>query len=328
MTKPKISLVIPIYNAENYLRQCLKSIEEQTFTDFEVLLIDDGSLDSSGKICDEIARKDQRFKIFHRENHGVSPSRNFGIEQSTGEWICFIDADDLLPQNHLQSLQYYTIDNDLAIVGLDSIWMNGDFAYSFNFLENKVYRDRDEIRQLLNKYCYEDIFRAPWGKIFKRSIINENHLQFDTRLRCGEDNVFNFEYYALAKSIACINLPKSNYIYRRSPILNSFEKYKIDAANVIILRDKIFNIYFEMGIHNPKFEANFLFFFQWIEKYYLHKPDNDERRNYYKHPYQKKIEKSGKERLRFYDWWMYLLCKYAPHKAMGPLISIYLKLRS
>ena len=95
-TTPKISVIVPVYKAEAYLRRCVDSILAQTFQDFEVLLIDDGSPDRSGEICDEYARKDRRVRVFHKENGGVSSARNVGIEKALGTWIMFVDADDWL----------------------------------------------------------------------------------------------------------------------------------------------------------------------------------------------------------------------------------------
>ena len=94
MNSPLISIIIPVYNAERYLRQCLDSVVAQTYTNWECLLVDDGSKDGSGEICDEYAKKSSRFRVFHKENGGVSSARNTGIEESKGEWVYFCDADD------------------------------------------------------------------------------------------------------------------------------------------------------------------------------------------------------------------------------------------
>ena len=101
---PKISIIIPIYKVEKYIRECLDSILNQTFTDWEALLIDDGSPDNSGVICDEYAAKDNRFKVFHKENGGVSSARNLGLEKATGEWVTFIDADDWIEKEAVYQL--------------------------------------------------------------------------------------------------------------------------------------------------------------------------------------------------------------------------------
>ena len=100
MDNPKISVIVPVYNVERYLRRCIDSILAQTFTDFELLLIDDGSKDSSGEICDEYAAKDSRIIVFHKENGGVSSARNVGLDNVRGEWVAFVDADDKISDGY------------------------------------------------------------------------------------------------------------------------------------------------------------------------------------------------------------------------------------
>ena len=99
MSNPKISVIIPVYNAESTLRRCVDSVLAQTFTDFECLLINDGSKDKSGEICDEYAIRDSRVRVFHKENGGVSSARNVGLDNATGEWIAFVDSDDWVGRN-------------------------------------------------------------------------------------------------------------------------------------------------------------------------------------------------------------------------------------
>src|SRR5690606_27273688 len=106
---PKVSVIIPVYNAEKYLRECIDSVLAQTFDDFELLLINDGSTDGSGKICDEYAQKDARVKVFHKENGGVSSARNLGLDNAKGEWITFIDSDDWIGENYFYCL---TLNNE------------------------------------------------------------------------------------------------------------------------------------------------------------------------------------------------------------------------
>ena len=108
MSKIAISVIVPIYNAEAYLQSCLDSLRSQSFSDFEVWLIDDGSKDCSGKICDDFARVDPRFHVIHKPNGGVSSARNSGLEQANGEWICFVDADDTVGSNYLHQLYQAT----------------------------------------------------------------------------------------------------------------------------------------------------------------------------------------------------------------------------
>ena len=115
MNNKKVSIIVPVYNVEKYLQRCIESILTQTETDFELLLIDDGSKDKSGLICDEYAQKDKRVNVIHKENGGVSSARNLGIEKANGEWMCFIDADDYVRQDFLSDIQQYLF-NDVDIV--------------------------------------------------------------------------------------------------------------------------------------------------------------------------------------------------------------------
>ena len=108
MNNPKISVIVPVYNVEKYLHKCIDSILVQTFTDFELLLIDDGSTDKSGDICDEYAVKDARVRVFHTENRGVSAARNHGLREASGDWICFVDSDDWVENCYLEYL--YCVD--------------------------------------------------------------------------------------------------------------------------------------------------------------------------------------------------------------------------
>ena len=117
---PKISVIIPVYNTEKFLHRCIDSILTQTYTDFELLLIDDGSKDSSGSICDEYAEKDSRVRVFHKENGGVSSARNLGLDNAWGEWITFVDSDDYIEENFLKSFDG-NLDADLVVGNIQMI---------------------------------------------------------------------------------------------------------------------------------------------------------------------------------------------------------------
>src|SRR5690554_5746847 len=117
MIKTQLSIIIPIYNIEDYLPTCINSILNQEFDDYELLLINDGSTDNSGKICDQYALKDNKIRVYHQKNAGVSAARNLGLEKATGEWICFVDRDDSIEQNSLSKMisKLHTNELDLLI---------------------------------------------------------------------------------------------------------------------------------------------------------------------------------------------------------------------
>ena len=108
----QVSIIVPVYEVEKYIRKCIESIQAQTFSDFELILVDDGSKDASGRICDEYAKKDKRIRVIHKENKGVSAARNDGIKDSMGEYICFIDADDWIEKTMLESCINNIIETD------------------------------------------------------------------------------------------------------------------------------------------------------------------------------------------------------------------------
>lgn len=205
-TSPKISIIIPVYNAEKYLRQCLDSVLAQTYTDFEVLLIDDGSTDASGKICDEYAAKDTRFTVFHKENGGVSAARNLGIENAKGEWITFVDSDDYIDEGFLKIFIDRQLQGDFLLMGVIQIIENEKivlFQFNSNYSMSQF--------EFLNKFTLYQYFAGPWAKLFRADIIKNNHLKFNEGLSWGEDALFNLQYIKFCNTISIYNEQFYNY---------------------------------------------------------------------------------------------------------------------
>lgn len=195
---PKISVIVPIYNVEKYLSCCIDSILAQTYTDFELLLIDDGSSDGSGKICDEYAKKDIRIKVFHKENGGVSSARNVGLDNARGEWVAFVDSDDTLDVDFLR-YSLLDIPDFVDIVFLS--WAekeNGKIVYE-KVLPDTVY----DSGNLHKTFSETDIVSmgVPWGRIYKMSVIQNYNLRFDIDLPISEDRLFFYEYIIHSRGI-------------------------------------------------------------------------------------------------------------------------------
>lgn len=205
--KPKISIIIPVYNAEKYLRECLDSILNQSFQDFEILLINDGSTDGSPAICDEYAAKDWRVKVFHKENGGVSSARNLGLDHANGEWITFVDSDDFLNDNFIdEKLNRY-----LKNLSFDLI-INNAFIYStINKYQRYSFVERTLTTKDFLKYYGLTIVDTPWAKFFKRSIIKKSQIFFNEQFNLGEDLLFNMNYLLYSNKIALIDHPFYNY---------------------------------------------------------------------------------------------------------------------
>ena len=161
-----LSIIVPVYNTEKTIRQCVDSILSQEYNDFELLLIDDGSKDASPAICDEYARQDDRVRVFHKENGGVSSARNLGIDNAQGEWITFVDADDYITSNYLVNIDSYS-DSDLIIREYN--WQRGEKQRVDHRVDSYNTLNQDsQIRDFLNTFLNPPELLQP-GKSFERT---------------------------------------------------------------------------------------------------------------------------------------------------------------
>lgn len=205
---PQISVIIPVYNVEVFLDKCMDSVLNQTFTDFEILLIDDGSTDTSGSICDKYARADKRVKVFHQKNGGVSAARNVGLKAAVGEWITFIDPDDYVSGNFLLGLSASINDDiDLVIGGYLTFSADG-ISSGLTFLAATFVGE--DIRRIFSETNFIN-FGQPWGKLFRTEIIKREALRFDTALAMSEDRLFLYDFMNQAAGITF--LPVNAYYY-------------------------------------------------------------------------------------------------------------------
>lgn len=210
-----ISIVIPIYNASNYLEECLDSIIRQTYTNFEALLINDGSTDNSASIIDQFSNKDKRFFAFHKQNKGVSSARNFGIEKAKGEYICFVDADDLLSETYLESL-YESISNgaDSSIGGFQHLDNNNQKGI-FVVPSRKNETLEESIKEFYN-INNPDWQRYLWNRMYKIKIIKKNDIRFREDIFYKEDGLFVIQYLCASNGLVGCN-DNIIYYYRQNP---------------------------------------------------------------------------------------------------------------
>lgn len=227
---PTVSIIVPVYNTEQYLSRCIDSILAQTFTDFELILIDDGSTDGSGEICDDYAQKDSRIIVIHQENSGVSSARNLGLTIASSKLISFIDADDSIDKVFYSNLIDNKFDVDLIICGYKEISSisNNINNILFNIPSNKIYNNSEIIKYIISSvFSNSNITNSSCNKIYKKSIINNNNLLFSNRKR-GEDWLFNIEYLQLINSAIYYNQPLYNYHRNATsamarPLINQFD---------------------------------------------------------------------------------------------------------
>lgn len=219
----KVSIVVPVYNVEKYLDKCVESIINQTYKDLEIILIDDGSSDNSGKICDEYTLRDNRVTVVHQQNAGVSAARNKGIETASGEWIMFVDSDDFITVDAVEKLVSVTdisncqnvianfLEDDKKLTGIISEFDLSEYRDGFwggciagPDMFGPVFPEQMKLLPYLGTPC---------AKIFLRKTIIDNNIRFPIDVRFGEDSIFNMYVFKYAEKVTFIDEPV--YVYRK-----------------------------------------------------------------------------------------------------------------
>lgn len=216
-----VSVIVPVFNREKTIRRCIDSILTQTHGDLELILVDDGSQDGTGLICDHYDRVDSRVRVFHNINHGVSYSRNYGLDHATGEYVIFVDSDDYINTSYIEHLLEKTENGELAlVVGSLVVKTEGkEEKYNMNAYcpNGTIYNDY---------YALQKISGGVWNKLYRRMSIKDNHIRFNEDMSYSEDRVFNIEYYSHLEhyGIASESIYTCDYVPDQDVIHLSFEK--------------------------------------------------------------------------------------------------------
>lgn len=229
MEQPKVTVVIPIYNVEKYLDRCVESIVSQTYENLEILLIDDGSPDRCPQMCEEWAKRDSRITVIHKTNAGLGMARNTGIENATGEYICFFDSDDYVDHRIIQKCILSALENrsDVVIFGYANVFEDGRVENMKMKLPRTVFKDEQICDQLLpGMYTYDMGFGiSAWGKLFRLGSIVENNLRFKSeREIISEDAFFALEYYPKVRTVSIVNQPLYFYYKRGDSLSRGYKK--------------------------------------------------------------------------------------------------------
>ena len=216
---PEVSVIVPVYNAEQYLEKCIDSILKQSFTDFELILVDDGSTDNSFELCAKYAHKDRRVRAVRIANSGVSRARNTGIAHAGGKYIMFCDSDDYVEPNWISKLYALSEGNDCMAIGGYTIYdiRNPDGAESYVFPKYTYCHKRDFF-----DVCLQILFYTVWNKMYSTRLIKENDLKFAEDLSVGEDMLFNLDYLRVADDVMLLDKScEYNYVLRKTESLNN-----------------------------------------------------------------------------------------------------------
>lgn len=208
---PKISVIVPIYKVEEYLRECVDSVLGQRHADFEVILVDDGSPDGCPAICDEYAQKDSRIRVIHKENGGLSSARNAGLPHVTGDYIWFIDSDDYLTDDAFETASKY-LDGDADIINFGILCRQKSGKITKEKLSYIGTADKRKMAGLVQKACSSHLFTYVWRSVYRADFIKKNNLSFVDGLSFAEDAAFNSEAFLLSeKTVFADDYP---YVYR------------------------------------------------------------------------------------------------------------------
>ena len=305
---PVVSVIVPVYNAAAFLGRGVDSILAQNFRDFELILVDDGSKDDSGAICDKYAERDHRVRVIHQENAGVSVARNAGLKVARGEWVTFVDSDDMVLDCFLESLVAAVNTDeqiDLAYCGYAIV----EGSASIKTYKSGAYIGQDNMHELLSKSNL--LYRcSPWAKLYRRSIIVDNELQFDVNLTISEDRLFVYKYLVHVRGIAVSSqvgylygsfsptslkhkrVPAEMLAYRQRTItaaahdvINRFalgigDAYLISRHLTLILFELMRCVYQELGVSKKTVECQSQLFDELFEnKLYDENLKNDQRWN-------------------------------------------------
>ena len=249
---PTISVIVPVYKVEPYIHRCIDSILAQTFTDFELILVDDGSPDNCPAICDEYAEIDNRIHVIHQENGGLSAARNAGLDIASGKYIYFVDGDDSVKSNLLETvIIYLDLGADLVVFNRESIYLDGKANPYFHEAGTYTLSKENRIDFYLNTLLSYKIGWEAWNRIFRRDIIETYHLRFaDNQRIFAEDLYFSLCYCAHIHEI--ISLPQSLYCYTvRGDSIMRQNKTEINAGRMNELGKEVFQHFQEHEDCNP-----------------------------------------------------------------------------
>ena len=279
---PQVSIIVPVYKAEKYFKRCIDSILNQTFSDYELILVDDGSPDNCPEICDKFAESDKRVKVIHKNNGGVSSARNAAIDIAKGEYLMFVDSDDYVENQILQYLydKIVKADADFFLSGLvmEFTDINDNVVKSIKYgMPDKEYSVKELLESI--RIDFEIIcISGPWCKIYKKSIIDKCNIRFNTSLNLGEDTYFNLMYLDNCEKI--ITGSGIHYHYSRSNNESLFSRYnKYDYESIEFVYDKMRELYIKKKCSErsiSQFEYNYIFsLIGSIKRDFINKDKND-----------------------------------------------------
>ncbi len=236
----KISVIIPVYNALPYLSECVESVLEQSFPDFELILADDGSQDGSGALCDELAKKDARIRVIHKKNGGANSARNAGLKIATGTYVCYVDCDDYIAGDMLEKLYTFAVTEHLDMAVADLVCFDGDRKWSNpQHIKDGVLAGEELKTEFFPKMLFLEDFRfgampTLCSKLFKRELLQKNQFQVDERIWMGEDGAITYPCYLDSERVGYLK-GRGYYFYRMNQNSQTHSRKKSYHTDKILI---------------------------------------------------------------------------------------------
>lgn len=257
MDEPLISIIVPIYNVEQYLDKCITSIVNQTYKNLEIILVDDGSTDKCSNISDKWALDDNRIKVIHKENGGLSDARNTGLEIATGKYIGFVDSDDFISKYFVEILYKNLVNTQSDLIQCSHLTVDEDYLGVEELInENlsiKIYNTKEALGLLIEE---ERINQVVWNKLYKKELLQEIHFEYN---KLNEDEFFTYQIFAKCKKISYVDLPLYYYLIRNQSIMRKqYSIKRLDGLEAKFLRYEFLKEnYYDLGSLAKK---NLIFF--------------------------------------------------------------------
>ena len=260
---PTVSIIIPVYNAENTIGRCIDSILNQDYTDFELLLVNDGSADDSGAICDAYAARDSRIRVFHQTNSGVSASRNLALDHAKGMYLQFLDSDDWITTDATGSLVQAMEDGPCDMVVSDFYRVVGDRVSQKGDIEEDGILSREEYAAHMMENPADFYYGVLWNKLYRRSIVEKHHLRMNPQISWCEDFMFNLEYIRHAEHFRAIQIPIYYYVKTKGSLASqSMSISKTVKMKLTVFED--YHRFFKAVLDEEEYEKSRLKIYRFL----------------------------------------------------------------
>lgn len=247
---PIVSIIVPVYNAQEYLKHCVDSILQQEYKDFELILVNDGSTDGSGSLCDQYAAHDPRVRVFHKENTGVSDTRNLALDQAKGTYLQFLDSDDWITPDATKLLVRAATEHQCDLVIADFYRVIGEHLSHKGDIDETDVLTREEFASHMMENPADFYYGVLWNKLYKREIVERYEIRMDKTISWCEDFIFNMEYFLHAESFYALQAPIYYYLKRKGSLVSQ----SINFSKTVQMKLTVFDYYnqFYKNIYDEK----------------------------------------------------------------------------